>query len=57
MTKIKVLQPTVTGEGEPVERTLTAKEVAERKAFLEGKLSDLQERMTIVKAELKQLSK
>ncbi len=51
---MKVLDPIISGEG--VENSTSAYDKDERKAFLEGKLADLQQRIITVKAELKELN-
>ena len=54
MNKMKVLEPVVAGDG--VKSVVPAYDKDERKAFLEGKLVDLQQRIQTVKAELKELN-
>jgi hypothetical protein len=54
MATMKVLEPSVSGEGE--QKELSATEKKERVAFLEDKLSTLQDRVKSVRAELKELT-
>lgn len=53
MAKMKVLEPSVSGEGKAQE--LAAAEKRGRVAFLKDKLSTLEARVKTVKAELKEL--